>query len=194
MATLWRWPAQPQTNTTGTAVTAAALTSGLVAVNLPVIPGGILTPGARLNMRAHLEITSTSATPTCSLGFYFAAVTGSAIAIGSETLLGAATGIAISASATAWAATMVYNGTFRALATAGAANGVIHGSGEVHSFWNTGLTAAGVLLPLGVTAAGRTVSTINTNVANQLDIGVTLTSTTGTPSVTVTDFWAEITG
>jgi hypothetical protein len=194
MAVLYRFPAQPQPYTAGTAVTAAALTSGLVGVALPVIPGGIITPGARLDLRAHLEITSTSATPTCSLGFYFGAVTGAAIAIGSEVLLGAATGIVISATATAWALTMQYNGTFRQLATAGAANGIIHGSGEVHSFWNTGLTAAGVVLPLGVTAAGRTVATYNTAVANQLDIGVTLTSVTGTPSVTVTDFWGEVTG
>lgn len=194
MAVLYRFPAQPQPYTAGTAVTAAALTSGLVGVSLPQIPGGIITPGARLTLTANLEITSTSATPTCSLGFYFAAVTGSAIAIGSETLLGAATGIVISATATAWGAVMKYDGTFRALATAGAANGTIHGSGTVTSFWNTGLTAAGVVLPLGVTAAGRTVATWNTAVANQLDIGVTLTSVTGTPTVTVTDFWGEITG
>jgi hypothetical protein len=194
MATLWRFPAQPQPYTAGTAVTAAALTSGLVGVSLPQIPGGIITPGARLSLKANLEITSTSATPTCSLGFYFGAVTGSAIAIGSETLLGAASVIAISATATAWAATMTYDGTFRALATAGAANGVIHGSGWVFSGWNTGLTAIGTVYPLGNTAAGRTVSTYNTAVANQLDIGVTLTSVTGTPSVTVTDFWGELTG
>lgn len=194
MAVLYRFVAGPQPYTVGTAVTAAALTSGLVGVALPEVPGGIIQPGARLVLQANLEITSTSAIPTASLGFYFGQVTGSAIAIGSETLLGAATGIAISATATGWAAIMRYDGTFRALATGGAANGTIHGSGTVTSFWNTGLTAAGVVLPLGATVAGRTVATWNTAVANQLDIGITLTSVTGTPTVTVTDFWGEITG
>jgi len=191
MAVLYRFPAGPQAYTAGTAVTAAALTSGLVGVSLPQIPGGILQPGARLSLKANLEITSTSATPTCGLDFRFGPP---GTAIGSELVLASQTGIAISATATAWNLTMVYDGTFRALATAGAANGVIHGSGWIFSSWNTGLTAVGTVYPLGATAAGRTVSTWNTAVAEQLDIGITLSIVTGTPSVVVTDFWGEVTG
>jgi hypothetical protein len=101
--------------------------------------------------------------------------------------------MAVSASATAWAFTAVYNGTFRALATGVSANGIIHGSGEVFSFMNTGLTATGVVYPLGITAAGRTVSTFPTQQPQQIDVGVTLSSVTGTPSVTISDVWVELT-
>jgi hypothetical protein len=191
MATLWRWPLQPQPYAAGTAVTAAALTSGLIGSEFPILPGGILTPGARVCLRAHGEITSTSATPTCALGFYFGAV---AAAIGSETALGVSAGLPISASATAWPFTMIYNGTVRSLATGVSANGVIHGAGEVFWWGNVGLTGAASVNPLPITAALRTVSALNTQAANQIDVGVTLSSVTGTPSVTITDFWAEVTG
>jgi hypothetical protein len=191
MATLWAFPLQPQQNAAGTAVTAAALTSGLIGTEFPVLPGGIYQPGARLRLRAHGEITSTSATPTCTLGFYFGAL---AAAIGSETAICATTGLAISASAVAWPFTMVYNGTFRSLATGVSANGVLHGHGEVHWWGNVGLTGAASLNPMPITAAARTVSTFNTQAATQIDVGITLSSVTGTPSVTITDFFAELIG
>jgi hypothetical protein len=38
------------------------------------------------------------------------------------------------------------------------------------------------------------VSTLNTQQNNQLDVGITLSATTGSPSVTVTGFYAEILG
>jgi hypothetical protein len=191
MATLWAWPLQPQQNVAGNAVTAAALTSGLIGSQFPVLPGGIYQPGARLRLAAHGEITSTSATPTCALGFYFGAV---AAAIGSETALCASTGLPISATATAWQFTMHYEGTFRTLATGVSANGVIHGQGYVLWFGNTGLTALGNVYPMPITAAARTVSTFNTQANTQIDVGITLSVTTGAPSVTITDFWAELVG
>lgn len=191
MATLWRFPCQPQQSAAGTAVTAAALTSGLIGTDFPVLPGAIYQPGARLALRAHGEITSTSATPTCTLGFYFGAL---GAAIGSETALCASAALAISASATAWPFTMIWNGTVRSLATGVSANGVLHGSGEVFWWGNVGLTGAASVNPMPTTAAARTVSTFNTQAANQLDVGITLSVTTGAPSVTITDFWAELTG
>lgn len=193
MATLWRFPLQPQPAAAGTAVTAASLTSGLGGVAVPQIPGGITTPGAHLMLRCHGEVTSTSATPTLVLSYYFGTV---GTAIGSETVLAASAALNISASASAWPFTMVWNGTIRSLSTADTsqANGVIHGTGEVFSWFNTGLTGDGTLNPIPTTAALRTVSTWNTQVAQQVDIGITLSSTTGTPSVTITDFFAELTG
>ena len=193
MAVLYRFPAQPQPYTVGTAVTAAALTSGLGGMAIPQIPGGIIQPGARLSMRAHFEVTSTSATPTVTVDFRFGPP---GTAIGTELVLAASPALVINVAATAWAGTMVYNGTFRQLATAGAANGIIHGSGEVHSFFHAsgGLAASALVFPMGITAAGRTVSTWNTSVAEQIDIGITLSSVTGTPSIVVTDFWGEVTG
>lgn len=191
MATLWRFPLQPQQSGAGTAVTAAALTSGLIGTDMPILPGGIYQPGARLVLRCHGEVTSTSSTPTVIVGFYFNPV-GTAIAAGNTIAISAA--LPISASATAWPFTMLYNGTFRTLATGVTANGVLHGSGEVFSWINTGLSGDGTINPIPVTAALRTVSNFNTQIANQIDVGITLSATTGTPSVTITDMWAELTG
>jgi hypothetical protein len=192
MAVLWRFPLQPQQNAAGTAVTGGtSLTSGLIGSEFPVLPAGVAVPGARLVLRAHGEVTSTSATPTVTLGFYFGTV---GQAIGSETVLAASAGLAVLSTATAWPFTMIWNGTIRSLATGVSANGVIHGSGEVFWWGNVGLTGAASVNPMPVTAAARTVSSLNTQVNNQVDVGVTLSSATGTPSVTITDFWAELTG
>jgi hypothetical protein len=57
-----------------------------------------------------------------------------------------------------------------------------------------GLTGAPLISRLGATAASRTVSTLNTKQPQECDLGITLSSVTGAPSVTVTDFWAELTG
>lgn len=191
MATLWRYPVQPQPAAAGTAVTAAALTSGMIGAAFPILPGGIYSAGARLSLRANGEITSSSSTPTCTLGFYFGAAN---TAIGSETALCVSAALAISASATAWPFIMEFDGTIRSLATGVSANGVIHGQGIVTWWGNVGLTGTGTPNPMPTTAAARTVFTLNTQLANQFDVGITLSSTTGSPSVTITDFWAELSG
>lgn len=188
MAVLYRFPAGEQSPTAGAAVTAASLTAGTPDPP-PTIPGSILQNGARVSLRASLEITSTSATPTATLGFYAGAAAG---AIGSAAVLGATSALAISASATAWQAILEYDGTIRTISKSVA---VINGAGIFYSWFATGLTGApGTWGPFPLTAALRTVSTLNTSVAIQLDVGITLSSTTGTPSVVVTNFWGEVTG
>lgn len=189
MAVVWSYPVQPFDTGAGSAVTAAALTAATPSPP-PVLPV-IQLPGTAIRITANLEITSTSATPTVVLGFYIGAVGG---AIGSAAALCATTTLPISASATAWMAMMKYEGTFRAVSTSSGGNGVIHCCGYAFSCFNTGLTAAGTINPMPITAAARTVSTINTNQANQLDVGVTLSVTTGSPSVTCTDFTVELMG
>ena len=187
MATLYRWPAGEQSYAAGTAVTAAALTAGTPDPP-PVIPGGILQPGARVLLKATLEITSTSATPTCVLGFYAGATGG---AIGSAAVLAVTAALAISASATAWECMLEYEGTIQKISKS---VGVINGFGMSHSWWNVGLTGVPTIGITPQTAALRTVSTLNTRDPMQLDVGVTLSSVTGTPSVVVTNFWGEVTG
>jgi hypothetical protein len=189
MAVVWSYPVQPFDTAAGTAVTAAALTAG-TPVPPPVSPP-IQLAGTAIRITANGEITSTSATPTCALGFYLGAVGG---AIGSAAVLGVTAGLAISASATAWPFMMKYEGTFRALSTSSGGNGVVHGQGYVLWWGNVGLTGTATPNPLPVTAAARTVSTINTNTNLQWDVGVTLSVTTGTPSVTITDFTVELLG
>jgi hypothetical protein len=184
MAVLYSYPPPGLSPSAGTAVTAAALTAG-TPVPPPVIPGNTLIPGAKVLLEADLEMTSASATPTLTLGFYMGAV-GAAIA--SAVVLAATPANAMSASAAAWPISLRYKGTIRAIGTTA---GQIQGTGEQN--YGTSLTAWGTS-PFPVTAAARVVSTLNTVQNDQLDVGVTLSSTTGTPSVTCTGFYAEVRG
>jgi len=184
MAVLWSYPPGPLSPVAGTAVTAAALTAG-TPVPPPVIPGGTLIPGAKLLIEADLEMTSTSATPTLTLGFYIGSVGG---AIGSATVIVVSGANALSASAAAWPISLRYKGTIRTLSPSA---GVIQGTAE--QLYGTSLTAW-TSTPLPQTAAARTVSTLNTQQNNQLDVGITLSATTGSPSITCTGFYAEVRG
>lgn len=184
MAVLWSYPPAPLSPVAGVAVTAAALTAG-TPVPTPIIPGGALISGSKLRIEADLEMTSSSATPTLTIGFYIGAVGG---AIGSATVLVVSAANAMSASAAAWPITLRYKGTFRTLSPSA---GAIQGTAEL--LYGSSLTAWATT-PLPQTAAARTVSTLNTQQNNQLDVGITLSSTTGTPSVTCTGFYAEVLG
>lgn len=184
MAVLWSYPPAPLSPVAGVAVTAAALTAG-TPLPPPIIPGGALIPGSRLRLEADLEMTSSSATPTLTIGFYIGAVGG---AIGSATVLVVSSANAMSASAAAWPISLRYKGIIRTLSSSA---GVIQGTAVLN--YATSLTAWGSA-PLPQTAAARTVSTLNTQQNNQLDVGITLSSTTGSPSVTCTGFYAEVLG
>lgn len=191
MAQVWRFPLTPLPVGAGVAVTAAALTgSGIV--KLPQIPPSLLVEGGRLSLRATGELTSTSATPTVVLDFRLGAV-GSAI--GSKTaVLAASSALVISSTATGWPFIMTWDGTLRTLSPSA---GVIHGQGTVKVGFGTGttgLTSALAEFPMPITAALRTVSNLNTSQVNEIDVGVTLSSVTGTPSVLITDLWAELSG
>ena len=189
MAVVWSYPLLPFDTAAGTAVTAAALTAGTPSP--PPVSPPIQLAGTSIRLTANGEITSTSSTPTCTLGFY-AAPEGTAIASGAAICTSAA--LAISASATAWPFMMKYEGTFRSLSTSSGGNGVLHGQGYVIWWGNVGLTGTGTPNPMPTTAAARTVSTINTYSNLQFDVGVTLSATTGSPSVTITDFNVELMG
>ena len=185
MAQRWRYPAFPQPIGAGTPVTAAALTSGLGGLALPQLPP-IDVPGGRIIIEAQLEHTSTSATPTLTLGLYIGS---QGQAIGSKTVLAVSSALAISASAAAWPIMLYYSARIK---TTGPSAGAIYGQGWIKQ--GSSLTAFNSPVPLPITAALRTVSTLNTDQTNELDFGITLSSTTGSPSVTVTDFAAEYSG
>ena len=184
MAVLWSYPPAPLSPVTGGNVTAAALTAG-TPVPPPIIPGGTLVPGAKLRLEADLQMTSSSATPTAVLGFYIGAVAG---AIGSATVIAVTGANAISASAASWPIKLRYTGTIQTLSPSA---GVIVGTGE--QLYGTSLTAW-TSTPFPATAAARTVSTLNTQQNNQLDVGITLSSTTGSPTFVVLGFYAEVLG
>ena len=183
MAVLWSYPVSPLSPVAGTAVTAAALTAGTPAPP-PIIPGGVLIPGAKLILEADLEGTTTG-TPTLTIGFYIGSVGG---AIGSAVLVAATGANSMTASWSAWPVKLRYVGTIRTLSPSA---GVIQGTGEL--LFPTSLTAW-TSSPFPATAAARTVSTLNTQQNNQLDVGITLSTTTGSPSVTCTGFYAEVRG
>lgn len=191
MATLWRKPAMPLWIGPGTPVTAAALTSGLAGgvggSELPALdPVDVL--GTKLIIEAEGEITSTSATPTVTFGIYIGTV---AQAIASKTLLAVSSAMAISASATAWPFHIRWMGSWRALGN-GAAQ--LHGMAILDYWGNVGLTGAGAQNPMPITAAARVVSSLSSKQYNEVDLGITLSSVTGTPSVTITEFQASLEG
>ena len=188
MAVVWRYPLQPLQNAAASAVTAAALTAS--GINpLPQLPP-VAIPGSRLSIRATGEFTFTSSTPTVVLGFYMGSV---GQAIGSKAVLCATTTLAVSASATLWPFILEYDGTFRTLLSA---SGVIHGQGLCYmANTTTGLSAAMTVNPMPITAAARTVSTnVDTSQVNEIDVGITLSTSTGVTGVYVTDLWAELSG
>ena len=190
MAVVWSYPCQPFDTAAGTAVTATTLTAATPSP--PPVSPPIQLPGTSIRITANGEYTSTSATPTLTLGFYVAP---EATAIGSATAICTSPALVISASATAWQFSMKYEGTFRSLSTSSGGNGVLHGQGWVaFAATTTGLTSAMSLFPMPVTAAARTVSTINTYANLQFDVGATWSVTTGSPSVTITDFNVELMG
>jgi hypothetical protein len=189
MAVVWSYPLQPFDTTAGTPVTAAALTAG-TPTPAPVSPP-VQLAGTMIRIDANGELTSTSSTPTVILGFYVGAP---GTAIGSMAVLGVTAALPISASSTLWPFSMKYVGTVRALATGSSSNGTIHGSGWCASWFNVGLSGAATFNPLPIVAANRTLTTIPTNGNLQFDVGVTLSSTTGSPSVWVTDFNVEFMG
>jgi hypothetical protein len=190
MAIMWRKPLQPVQSAAGTAVTAASVTSGLGGLPIAQLSPADLIAGGHLSLKATGELTSTSATPTVILDFRIGTV---GQAIGSKVVIAASAALVINASATAWPFIMYYEGTVRALSPSA---GVIHGQGYVKTGFTSasGLTAAFIDNPMPITAALRTVSTLNTDQTNELDVGITLSSVTGTPSVTITDFWADLAG
>lgn len=185
MAQQWRYPLSPIANANGTAVTAAALTSGLGGLALPqLLP--VDRPGGRLIIEAQAEVSWTTTGGTCVFDLRMGTV---GQAIGSKTLIAASSALSIAAAAAAWPCMIYYSGKFRTLSPSA---GVIYGQGWIKL--GSSLTAFAAAVPFPITQALRTVSTLNTDQVNELDLGVTLSSVTGTPSVTVTDFSAEYSG
>jgi len=180
----WSAPLAPMHGNLGTAVTAAALTSG-APLPLPQIPGGTIDPGGFLDVEADLEMTSASATPTLTMGLYIGSV---GQAIGSKTLIAATPAMALSASAAAWPIKLRYKGRITLVSATAA---VIRGSGEL--LYGSSLTAW-ASSPFPVTAAARIVSTLNTQQTNEVDIGITLSATTGAPSILCTNFLPVVHG
>ena len=173
----WTGPWIPTGAADGTAVTAAALTEGTPAAP-KAVPWSIFQDGTAVWLHAQGEITCTSTTPTCAVGFYF----GTPGSIGTATPIAVSGAQAVSATAAAAPWFLDWYGDVRSLG----ASGQLYGMGALTWGGNsgTGLTQDMPQVPAPVTAAARLV-TVNMFTAAYLLVGVTLSSTTGAPSVTV---------
>ena len=159
---------------------------------LPQIPATLLTEGSpAVGPREPGSVWCTTTGSTAVVALYGGAV-GSAI--GSKTLIAASGTLSFATGAASWPAFFTYDGTFRGLSSTA---GQIHGSGTYksgHIAAGGGLAVALIEYPLPITLALRTVSTLNTSQNIELDIGITMSATTGTPSLLVTDLWADLSG
>jgi hypothetical protein len=174
----WVAPVPPQNFADGTAFT------GLTLQDISPTPArtiGAFVPeqGTGLRLRAFGEYTSTSATPTLTLGFYWGGFGGVALA--------AATGVAISASAVAWPWMMEWEGEFRLLGGTGS----VKGMGLLRM--GSSLTAFNAEIGIPATQALRTV-TVSTAAAQAVTVGANWSSATGTPSITCYRLLLEMVG
>lgn len=174
----WVAPVTPLTYTDGTAFTSATtLTDISPAASRPT---PVPELGTCLRLRAFCEVTTTSATPTLTLGFYWGGV-----AAANPVASGA--GLVMPASITAGELIIEYEGEFRALGAAGQ----IYGAGRV--FMPSSLTAFATPVPVPQTAAARLV-TVSTLTGLQVTVGALWSSVTGSPSITCRHFLAELAG
>lgn len=175
---------------------AAALTD--VSPAEVVIYPGQLRLATRIRLYAQGEYTTTSATPTCKLGFYMNAV-GTAIGT-TEAILAEGPLNAAGASATAAPWQLWWNGRVIALSgPADAANAQVYGQGECK--WS--ITAGGggtwaAVTPIPVTAALKTVSQTATGLVTtgnqKVMVGTTWSTTTGVTSFTCDELTCELLG
>lgn len=185
----WSAPVPPLGTASGAAVTGGtSLADGSPQPPI-IIPGDFLDLGTEIRIRAHGEYTSTSATPTFTFGFYWGTP---GVAIGSALALAVTPAMALSASGSSWPWMAEWDGECRLMSTgAGGNTGQINGQGKFHL--GSSLTAFAVPQAMPVTKALRTVS-LDTSINKAIMAGVTLSSTTGTPSVTVDDLIVELLG
>lgn len=187
-STLWSAPIGPLNAASGSAVTAAALTDASPAPPI-ILPAGMISVGTEIRVRAHGEYTSSSATPTVVFGLYWGTP---GAAISGAVVIAATAALAIASNAAAWPWMLEWDGEFRALTTnAGGNTGSINGQGKFHQ--GSSLTAFTAPGALPITKALRTVS-LDTSVNKAIMLGVTLSSTTGAPSVTCDDLIVELLG
>jgi len=180
--TLWSAPVGPLNNASGPAVTAAALTDASPAPPI-IIPAGLLNVGTELRIRAHGEFTVASGTPACIFGLYWGGIAGVVLTATASLTLPVGTGFP-------WM--LEWDGEVRGLSTsAGGNTGSVNGQGKFHL--GATLSTYGTVAAHPITKALRTIA-LDTSVNKIVALGVTLSTVTGTPSVTCDDLIVELLG
>jgi len=188
MPVRWSYPAAPLGTADGATASTAALVDVTPGAAPPQIPP-IWDVGMRLRITAHGWCTSGSATPTAVFGLYLAAP---ATAIASALVLAVTGNTPLPASVTQGPWNLFWEGECRALSTpASATAGSIQGRGYVDPV--SSLTAFGTKQALPGTYAGRVLAFDTTKQQNLL-VGVTLSATTGSPSIACEHLTAELIG
>jgi hypothetical protein len=188
MAVRWSYPVAPLGFADGATASTAALVDVTPGAAPPQIPP-IWEAGMRLRVKAHGWATSGSATPTAVFGLYLAAP---ATAIASALVLAVTGNTPLPASVTQGPWELYYEAECRALSTpASATAGQLAGRG--HLLPVSSLTAFGTPQAIPGTYAGRLLSFDSTKQQNLL-LGVTLSATTGSPSIACEHLSAELIG
>jgi hypothetical protein len=189
-STLWSAPVGPLNSTSGTAVTGGTSLTDSSPTPPIIVPAGIVSVGTEIRLRAHGEYTTTSVTPTLTFTIVW---NNPGTAIASGVVVAASAAITLtSASATGWPWMLEWDGEFRALSTvAGGSTGSVNGQGKIHV--GTALTTFGSPFAFPATKALRTVS-IDTSISKAVQLGITWSSATGTPSGTCDDLIVELLG
>ena len=194
-STVWSAPVTPL-NVASISPSIAASLVDVSPAEVVILPGQ-LSAGTRIRLWACGEYTTTSATPTCILGFYMNQV-GTAIGT-TQAKLGETSAVNSGASSTAVPWMLEYWGRVTAVTgPADAANsGTIYGQGRF--WWSTTLTAwASAGIPFPTSAALRTVTQtatgLNTLTAQKVMIGTTWSTVTGVTSFTCDELTCELLG
>jgi hypothetical protein len=177
-STVWTAPASNYGWAVGPTVTTAA---GVVDASPgpdPCYIPAFGNRGAKISITALGTYTTAGTGANITIGLYWG-VPNAAIA-GAVVLAATAAIPAVSSASAVWPWKLEWDGTVQTLTSGTGTLGTIFGFGSVKT--PTSLTAtAEQWLP--VTAALRTVS-VDTSVTRQLMLGITLSATTGTPSIT----------
>lgn len=173
--TLYVAPVPPLNVTAGTAYANLATIADVSPAPQITLPANLLDVGQVLRLTA-FGVFSTTATPTLTMGFYYGAVAGTALA---------ATGAITTGTATNWLWRMEYEGRVR---TTGA-TGTIMGAGFLSL--GTSLTAASVATLPGTALAAVT---IDTTVAKQITTGATWSAASASNTLTCHHFSVELIG
>lgn len=177
---LWSAPAGPLLPGTSIAqntfTAAKDLPVGESATAFPIIYGGQLQPGSRVDIEAW-GVASNTATPTLILGIYYGLVAGVALAV--------STAKTTTTAMTNWEWHLYYTGRVVTVGTTGS----IMGSG----YWNlpTSLTAwTQIRLPETAPAA----VTIDTTINKQISVGATWSASSASNTITCHDCNIRIDG
>lgn len=170
MRQYWVAPIPPFHIADGTALASSTTLTDISPAPAIVLPANTLEQGTEFEIEASLTFSNTG-TPNLSVGFYYGAVAGSALA--------ASSAVATTTGATNWPILLHYRGRVRSVGSSGS----IYGQGWLKL--GTALTAF-TTRPIPEVAASRTV-TIDTTAAKSITVGAQWGTSSASNTITCND-------